>query len=198
VPAGPGLHRTLARLAPDRAERVPDRILGNPDGAGYVVRDVRRAMAAWIEQGVGPWLLMDRARLAWFRYRDADSPVALSIAVAACAELQIVLIQQTNYAPSLFRDFLDSGREGLHHLVYSTTEYEATFDEAIMLGNRVTQEGSIFGERGRFAYMENDVARAAGILRSISEVSGPNALFFKQVRALAARWDGTEPIRRLV
>jgi hypothetical protein len=86
------------------------RIFGAVRQNGYVVRDIHAAMKHWIEvMGVGPWYYMDRVKTDWFRHRGENSAVEMSIALANSGDLQIELIQQRNDAPSLYREFLDSG-----------------------------------------------------------------------------------------
>ncbi len=173
------------------------RIFGNPAQLGYVVRDIHAGMDAWIEHGVGPWFYFENVETDYFRHRGADSPVQISVALANSGDLQIELIQQRNDAPSMYKEFLDSGREGFQHVSFWTTDYQQLYDKALALGYVVGHEGSIGGELGRFAYLESDHTRASGTVIEISDVSGPKGVFFGHVRELAASWDGSEPVRRL-
>jgi hypothetical protein len=173
------------------------RIFGNPAQLGYIVRDIRGAMDAWVEHGVGPWFYFEKVETDYFRHRGVDSPLEMSAAFANSGDLQIELIQQRNDAPSLYREFLDSGREGFQHISYWTTDYQALYDRAASLGYVVGHEGCIGGEQGRFAYLEHAGAQGSGTLIEISDVSGPKGMFFAHVRELAADWDGSEPIRQL-
>jgi len=172
-------------------------IFGNPAQLGYVVRDVRAAMDAWIEHGVGPWFYFENVETDYFRHRGVDSPMQMSVAIANSGDLQIELIQQRNDAPSLYKEFLDSGREGFQHVAYWTTDYPALYDKAAAAGYVVGHEGSIGGEQGRFAYLEKDGTAGSGTVIEISDISGPKGMFFAHVRELAATWDGSDPIRQL-
>ena len=171
------------------------RIFGNPAQLGYVVRDIEAAMQEWIELGVGPWFYFEDVTTDYFRHRGADSEMKMSVALANSGDLQIELIQQRNDAPSLYREFLDAGGEGLQHISYWSTDYETLYEQALAAGFRVGHEGSIGGELGRFAYLEHPGAPRAVI--EISDISGPKGVFFAHVREAAAAWDGSEPIRRL-
>ncbi|MGY4472453.1 hypothetical protein ACVWWK_008162 [Bradyrhizobium sp. LB9.1b] len=107
------------------------RIFGAVRQNGYVVRDIHAAMKHWIDvMGVGPWYYMDRVKTDWFRHRGENSAVEMSIALANSGDLQIELIQQRNDAPSLYREFLDSGHEGLQHMSYWSHYYQALYDRA--------------------------------------------------------------------
>jgi hypothetical protein len=150
------------------------RLFGPIRQNGYVVRDIQTAMAHWIEVlRVGPWFYFDRVKTDYFRHRGADSDVDMSIALANAGDLQIELIQQRNDAPSMYKEFLDAGREGLQHVAFWSTEYQSLYD--------------------RFAYF--DTGAQPGTVIEISDISGSKGRFFEHVRECARSWDGSEPIR---
>ncbi|WP_374575284.1 VOC family protein [Phenylobacterium sp.] len=170
------------------------RIFGPVRQNGYVVRDIEAAMRHWVEvMGVGPWFYIDRVQTDWFRHRGADSAVEMSIALANSGDLQIELIQPRNEAPSLYKEFLDAGREGLQHLAYWTTDYQGLYDRALGLGYTVGHEGQIGGPQGRFAYFDTEAH--PGTVIEISDISGGKGAFFDHVRKAAETWDGSDPIR---
>lgn len=170
------------------------RIFGKVCQNGYVVRDIEAAMKHWTEVlGVGPFYYIERVKMDWFRYRGAPSDAEVSIALANTGDLQIELIQQRNDAPSMYRDFLDSGREGLQHMSYWTTDYQADFDRFVSLGFRIGQEGQIDGPQGRFVYFDTETH--PGTVIEVSDISGGKGVFFARIREAAANWDGSRPIR---
>src|SRR6201996_8570876 len=125
------------------------RIFGAVRQNGYVVRDLRAALDHWVTVlGVGPWFYIERVKTDYFRHRGQDSAVEMSIALANSGDLQIELIQQRNDAPSLYKEFLDSGREGLQHLSFWSTEYQSLYDRLLAAGHKVGHEGQIGGEQG--------------------------------------------------
>lgn len=172
------------------------RIFGAITQNGYVVRDLRATMDHWINVlGVGPWFYVPKVKTDYFRYRGADSPMEMSVALANSGDLQIELIQQLNDAPSAYKDFLDSGQEGLQHVAYWTRDFQGLYDKALGLGYTVWHEGAIGGEQGRFCYF--DTAQYAGTCVEISDISGAKGQFFQHIRRVAAEWDGTDPIRTI-
>ena len=170
------------------------RLFGAVRQNGYVVRDLRAALDHWITVlGVGPWFYIERVKTDYFRHRGQDSAVEMSIALANSGDLQIELIQQRNDAPSLYKEFLDSGREGLQHLAYWTQDYQAVYDRALSLGYKVGHEGQVGGAQGRFAYFDTEAH--PGTVVEISDISGNKGRFFDHIRRTAQDWDGTDPIR---
>ena len=153
-----------------------------------------KAMKFWTEvQRVGPFFYVAKVKTDWFRYRGADSAVEMSIALANSGDLQIELIQQRNDAPSMYLDFLEAHGEGLQHMSYWTTDYQALYDRAIAAGFVVGHEGQIGGAKGRFAYFET--TGHAGTVVEISDVSGGKGRFFEHIKQIATGWDGSDPIR---
>jgi hypothetical protein len=161
-----------------------------------VVSDVEAAMAHWSGAvGVGPWYYFERVPIEAFRYRGEPSPIEVSIALANSGPLQIELIQQRNDAPSMYRDFTAARGEGLQHVAYWTRSFDADLARALGAGFRVAQSGQINGADGRFVYFETD--GHPGSVIELSEISGAKGRFFDKIRADAAHWDGSEPIRRI-
>lgn len=160
---------------------------------GYVVHDIDAALAHWTGVlGVGPFFYFERVPIEDFRHRGEPSPVEVSIALANWGDLQIELIQQRNDAPSMYRDFLAAGHEGLQHVACWYESLDGILAEVAAAGTPVGQSGTI-GERGRFAYLET--ASHPGTVIEISEISGSKGRFFDHVRACAEGWDGSEPVR---
>ncbi|MBR9833611.1 MAG: VOC family protein [Alphaproteobacteria bacterium] len=172
------------------------RIFGKVCQNGYVVRDIQAAMTHWIEvMGVGPWFYIENVQTDWFTYRGTPSAARMSIALANSGDLQIELIQQRNEAPSMYKDFLDAGHEGLQHMSYWTHDYQGLYDKALQLGYRVGHEGQIGGEKGRFAYFDTEAH--PGTVIEISDISGTKGRTFDYIRRQAETWDGRDPIRSL-
>jgi hypothetical protein len=171
------------------------RIFGQISQIGYVVTDIEASMRQWIQHGVGPWFYLERVRTDYFRHRGVDSPVEMSIALANSGDIQIELIQQRNDAPSMYREFLDSGRSGAQHVAYWTTDFAELYRRALASGYTVGHEGQIGGEQGRFAYLDTEHDR--GTVIEISDISGAKGQLFAYIREQAGTWDGTDPIRRI-
>jgi hypothetical protein len=109
-------------------------------------------MRHWVEVcGVGPWFYADRLPLTTFTYRGArHDDLHLSIALANSGDVQLELIQQRSDTPSMYREFLAAGREGLQHWSSWPEDYDAIYRRALASGYAVGQEGD--SPRGRFVY----------------------------------------------
>ncbi len=162
---------------------------------GYVVRDIEAAMDYWTRTlGVGPFFFIEEVPVQNFRYRGVPSDLRMSVALANSGPLQIELIQQRNAAPSMYRDFLADGEEGLQHIAFWAEDFDAVLEEAFRLGFREGHSGEI-GRDGRFVYL--DSPGHSGSVIELSEVSGAKGKFFVSVREAAETWDGSTRIRRI-
>ena len=170
------------------------RLFGPVRQNGYVVRDIEAALLHWTGvMGVGPFWYIERAPLQAFHYRGEPSPLEVSIALANSGDLQIELIEQRNDAPSMYRDFLAAGHEGLQHVAFWTRNFERDLEVARESGFQVAQSGQV-GADGRFVYFES--RGHPGTVVELSEVSGAKGRFFQHIREAAASWDGSDPIQR--
>ncbi|AZG46031.1 zinc-binding dehydrogenase [Gordonia insulae] len=177
---------------PQPVERAAASFFGTISQLGYVVTDLDAAIAHWISLGVGPWFRTRNVRPENFTYHGQPSDMVMDVALANSGELQIELIQQTNDAPSMYRDFLATGSEGLQHVAYWSSEYQDLHERAIAAGFVVGQQGELGGPEGRFCYFDTEDQR--GTVVEISDVGGPKALLFGYVKLAAQQWDGTNPI----
>jgi hypothetical protein len=160
---------------------------------GYVVRDLDQAVASWLSMGVGPWYVL-RGQQQSASYRGEPCTVTLSIGFANTGELQVELIHQEDDAPSIYTEFLASGREGFHQLAWWATDFEGAVETAQSAGWPVVWSG---GDRSstRYAYLEAPAGPATIIeLMEITDVTDGMA---KLVREAARDWDGSAPIRSL-
>jgi len=172
------------------------RIFGDIRQNGYVVRDIEAAMQHWTAVlGVGPFFYFEHVPVQQPTYRGAPSSFDMSIALTNSGPLQIELIQQRNDAPSMYRDFLRAGHEGLQHVAYWTEAFDADLARLAAAGFEVGQSGCIGGENGRFVYFTAE--GHPGTVVELSEISGLKGQFFRHIADVARTWDGTDPIRRM-
>lgn len=167
--------------------------LGPIRQVAYVVKDIELAMRQWVALGVGPWFYVENAPIDNFVYSNKPSHPDLSIALTNSGPIQLELIQQRNDAPSMYRDFIRSGQEGMHHVAYWTEQFDDHKQIFLENGYQIGHSGNV-GEDGRFIYFAH--AEAPGNVIELSEVVGFKGELFKAIAAAAIGWDGSDPIRR--
>ena len=127
----------------------------NVNQLGFVVRDMHAAIRFWNDRmGVGPFDVSTRV-MEGMTYRGEPTKVEVKITSTCAGEIFIELIQQLNDGKSAYRDFLDSGQEGLQHLGYFTYDYDNDYRACLESGLVAVQEGpSRHDAATRFAYFE--------------------------------------------
>jgi hypothetical protein len=163
---------------------------------GYVVRDIEAAMKHWVEVlGVGPWFYMPHIPCHSFEYRGTPCEPDISIALANSGDLQIELIQQHCDTQTLYKDFLDAGREGLQHVSSWDADLDALVEKLTAAGHSIGQRGSMQEGLVKFVYFDTETH--PGTVFEVSNMAGELAYIPEMVSDAARDWDGTEPIRTI-
>lgn len=170
------------------------RLFGEMRQVGIVVRDIEAAMRHWMNVcGVGPWFYTDRLAITQFSYKGQQyDQMHASIALANSGDVQLELIQQRCETPSMYRDFLAAGHEGMQHWSSWPADYDAKYQHALANGYSVGQEGD--SPRGRFVYFWQE--GHPGTVIEMADATPERVRIFDAVRKAAVGWDGSDPIRR--
>lgn len=170
------------------------RFFGEIRQVAYLVPDIEAAMDHWSRVlGVGPWFYNPKVPIRNYHYRGERYEPHNSVALANAGALQIELLQTRNDVPSMYRDFLRAGHQGVQHVAYWTEDFDADLARAQSAGFNVCMGGEV-GERGRFVYFE-DRAALPGTTIELSEVAGPKGRMFKMIRDASEQWDGRDAVR---
>jgi 4-hydroxyphenylpyruvate dioxygenase-like putative hemolysin len=163
-----------------------------------VVRDLQAAMRHWTQvMRVGPFFHFERAPLVGFHHRGQPSELWMSAALAQCGPVQIELIQQRNDAPSMYREFLAAGHEGLQHIAFwaDESQFDAQLERAREAGYSVAMSGATVDATGRFVYFEQQ--QHPGTVIELSCLTPAKKKVFDRVAQAAADWDGRHPVIHL-
>jgi catechol 2,3-dioxygenase-like lactoylglutathione lyase family enzyme len=187
------------RPAGNREENGMSRAFGPIFQVAYVVEDVEAHIDHWTRvMGVGPFFRFPLPLpFAWLEVRGervpVDAPIYESVAIAYSGETMIELIQP-GPAPSTYREFLDAGRKGVHHLGTFTDDYDNQMAAARAAGIGVALEGAL--PLSRFAYLDTDIL-FPGTMVEIIEPRPSMIELFDGIRAACRDWDGRERIRAM-
>jgi methylmalonyl-CoA/ethylmalonyl-CoA epimerase len=116
---------------------------------GFVVRDMDAALAMY-EPLFGPFTMMEPGNDS-YSYRGKQADVDLQLAFGKSGDLEIELIAVKSGC-SPHQEFLDSGREGMHHLRFRVDHLEPKVEQAQALGYENIW-GKRFGEDTAVAYL---------------------------------------------
>lgn len=118
---------------------------------GHVVADVDQAIEGWLEQGVGPWMIMRRVPLNAV-YQGQPSKPIIDVALSYQGELQIELIRQHNDAPSPYRETIQTGNYGLHHQACLCDDIDSDVERALNRGLKMVCDIHMMGSR--YVYLQ--------------------------------------------
>jgi hypothetical protein len=119
---------------------------------GFVVKDLDQAMARY-KPLFGEFTVMDASDMEW-EYRGKPEMSSLRIAFANSGEVEIELIEWIS-GGTPHKEFLDAGREGMHHLRFVVDNVEEKVKEAEAVGYREIWYKR-FGEGLAASYLERD------------------------------------------
>ena len=158
----------------------------------YVVRDLNAALKYWTEVlKVGPFFVFEHCPLSNQMYRGSPANVDVTLALGNSGALQVELILQHNDSPSVYKEFLDAGREGVHHFGLMPTDYAATCAQYNALGHEAAFVCDIAG--AELTYF--DTVATVGHFVELWEHKSIFTDLFDMVEDAAKDWNGKDPVR---
>ena len=115
-------------MAADIRERLN---LPDVDQVGFVVRDLEQALALY-EPLFGPFTTMALGPMT-YTYRGRQEECDMRLAFGRSGAVEIELIEWVA-GGCPHKEFLDSGREGMHHLRFIVDDLEAAVAGVVALG----------------------------------------------------------------
>ena len=100
---------------------------------GFVVRDIKQAIALYTPL-FGEFVEMEAPDMEW-DYRGTPAVSSLKLAMAQSGDVEIELIEWVS-GDTPHKEFLEAGREGLHHLRFVVDDVDAKILEAQALDYR--------------------------------------------------------------
>ncbi len=120
------------------------------DQVGFVVRDMEQALALY-EPLFGPFSTMDPGPMS-YDYRGEQEECDMRLAFGSSGDVEIELIEWIS-GGCPHKEFLDAGREGMHHLRFIVEDLEASVAAAAAIGY-ASIWGKRYGEGLAVAYLE--------------------------------------------
>jgi hypothetical protein len=176
------------------ASTTPASLPGPIRQIGFVVTDLDKALESWVALGVGPWYVLNGQHQRAL-YRGEPCEVTLRIAFANSGDMQIEVIQQENDTPSIYTEFLSAEGDGFNQFAYWATDFDAAVQSAQNAGWPVVWSG---GENDGVRYAYAALPAGPASIIEIMELNEATTGLAEFVRAAAAGWDGSDPIRSLL
>ena len=147
--------------------------------------------------GIGPFFVKREIEFSEYRYRGQPcaSP-KVTIALANSGYVQVELIQQHDVLPSIYKEFLESCREGLQHVSawLSRAEFDNRKAQLLQRGLEIAQECTIPSSGVRLAYFSTDGV-PGGLVYEISDILEPSQYErVQKIAEAAANWNGKQTV----
>lgn len=174
------------------------RLFGPIFQMAYVVPALEPAIEHWTKTlGVGPFFLFPTPlAFEWMKMHEEESTayeILDQCAIAYSGDTMIEIIVPGR-DPNIYREFLNKGGQGLHHLGTFATDYDAQMAAARAAGIKVAVEGKL--PISRFSYLETDTGWP-GTMIELIEAQPEMHEMFAVFKAAARDWDGNDPLRTL-
>jgi len=119
---------------------------------GYVYKDIKK-QAKILEEKLGlPKFAYLENKPTKYNYRGKETTVQTMIGFSRSLNVQVELIQLIN-GECLFKEFIDSGREGLHHFGIFVDDVATIVKEYLDRGYSIVHEGITAGVQ-KVAYID--------------------------------------------
>lgn len=120
------------------------------DQVGFVVRDLEAAMALY-QPMFGPFSTMEPGPMT-YDYRGVQEECDMRLAFGKSGDVEIELIQWLR-GGCPHKEFIDAGREGMHHLRFVIADLDSKVAEAAAIGYNAIWSKR-YGEGLAVAYLE--------------------------------------------
>lgn len=161
----------------------------------YVPEDFDAALRFWTEtMGVGPFFLREHVKLESVLYLGQKTAPDFDMALGYWGDIQIELIRQHNDAPSIHTAWRAAGQQGVQHVCVLVEDMAAARTHALGQGGKIVQEVVMPDGAGEAIFV--DTGGGSGTMIEYLWLRADRRAAFDAMRALAAEWDGQDPVRR--
>ena len=158
----------------------------------YVVRDMDATLKYWVDTlKVGPFFMFEHCPLENQKFFGEPANTDVSLALGNSGALQIEIIYQHDDGPSVYKEFLDAGRVGVHHFGMMPVDYAAACEQYKALGHQAAFECTVGG--APLTYF--DTVQTVGHYIELWDNSDVFKNLFQMIEDAAKDWDGTESVR---
>jgi len=121
----------------------------------FTVSDIDAVINRWLDEtGTGPWYVFD-VHVPESIYRGTKVPMRLRAVLAQSGTQQTELIEPDTSVSSAYKEFIDAGRTGVHHIAY-WVDTEAAHRHLAGRGNELVQSATT-GDGNPYTYWSSTV-----------------------------------------
>ena len=122
------------------------------DQLGYIYKDIKKQAKILEEKLSLPKFAYLENKPTNYNYRGKETSIQTMIGFSRSLNVQIELIQLLK-GECIFKEFIDAGKEGLHHFGIFVEDVDTIVQEYLKKGYKVVHEGITAGVQ-KIAYMD--------------------------------------------
>jgi methylmalonyl-CoA/ethylmalonyl-CoA epimerase len=169
--------------------------LGPVTQLAFVPKDFDACLHFWTHSmGAGPFMLMEHIQADTCSYLGEPTEIDITAAIGYLGDMQIEIVKQHCDTPSIYKSWLDEGREGLHHVLIAVDDMSHALDVCRRAGAKLLQRSTYRGGNAEVAYL--DTGGGPGTMLELWKGDDAGRGFFASLRESARHWDGVDPVRR--
>ncbi len=167
--------------------------LGEIMQIAFVPQDFDAAIAHWVKMGAGPFYIIRNNQAEWHQAYGEDCRPVLDIALGQWGEMQIEVIRQKSPEKTVYSDWFNAGKEGVHHTCIVVDDLDEVKRRCEEAGCEIVIEGRAGANR----WLYTDTGGGAGTYLEALEMPAGVPGLNDMLKAAHANWDGSDPVREL-
>jgi len=136
------------------------------DQLGFIYRDIENRARIMEEIFGFSKFIFGKPATYTFQYRGKESIVTIQIAFSGLGNAQFELIKWIN-GDSVYKEFLDQGKEGLHHIAVYIEDTDSYLKKFEKNGIGILQPGTMFNTKYTFIDTEKEFGIIIELLEKI-------------------------------
>jgi hypothetical protein len=167
--------------------------LGEIMQIAFVPQDFDATIQHWVKMGAGPFFVLRKTIPEWGTSYGVEAKIDMDVALGQWGAMQIEVIRQNSAEKSIYSDWYNSKKEGVHHTCIVVEDINAAKQLIKDKGCKIVFEGRAAGAEWFYA----DTGGGQGTYLEVIEFGEASNMLMGMIRDAAKGWDGKDPIREL-
>jgi catechol 2,3-dioxygenase-like lactoylglutathione lyase family enzyme len=159
----------------------------------FVPKDFEATIDHWVKKGAGPFFVLKGTKAEYQTCYGKEAYPILDIALGHWGDMQIEIIRQTSPEKSVYKDWRDEGREGVHHTCITVDDLAEAKRACEAVGAPIVIEGRV----GPTEWFYADTGGGPGSLLEVIRYPPGSEGLMTMIRDAARNWDGSNPVREI-
>lgn len=167
--------------------------LGEIMQIAFVPQDFEGTILHWAKMGAGPFFVMRKTIPEWGTSYGVEAKIEMDVALGQWGAMQIEVIRQTSPEKSIYSDWFNAKKEGVHHTCIVVDDIEAAKQLIKDKGCKIVVEGRAAGADWFYA----DTGGGQGTYLEVIQYGEGSKMLMGMIKDAHKNWDGNDPIREI-